>query len=61
MSEKELEEFSRSVTLLSAYILDAIVTWGNEFNTRITLLVAEFFHSNILEVVLIFAIHIFIF
>ena len=48
MSKSELDEFSKSVAVLSAYILDAIVTWGSEFNTRISSLISSFFESNLI-------------
>lgn len=41
MNASQLGEFSTSVSVLSAYILDAITTWGTEFHGLLDRLVQQ--------------------
>lgn len=41
MNSSQLGEFSTSVSVLSAYILDAITTWGTEFHSLLDMLIQQ--------------------
>lgn len=41
MNSSQLGEFSTSVSVLSAYILDAITTWGTEFHSLLDKLIQQ--------------------
>ena len=61
LTKSQIAEFNLSVSVLSGYVLDAIVTWGNEFNDRVLAIKNEGVILKIVLCSILFIIHIVLF
>jgi hypothetical protein len=61
LNASQLAEFSSSVSILSAYILDAISTWGAEYNQNLSDLISQQQILTLINFIVLFCILIVIF
>lgn len=52
-----MDEFTLAGTVLSAYVLDAIVTWASEFSQKVADLQAQNLSNSMVIIFVIIAIH----
>lgn len=57
----QLDEFSLSVAVLSGYILDAITTWGTEFNDQVMRFLSTVIVYTIVNMCLVTILHVLLF
>jgi len=61
LTASQLNDFSTSVSVLSGYILDAITTWGTEFNTRVNGYVSFVYMVSVINICLVIILHVILF